>query len=135
MQEKWSLRKYWVSVCGAAGISIIISCLIGMITTSILGLWIAVLVVIAGIWSYLKIRKREDVDEEDEMSQEHHGIAMRRAGKLILDCLIMLCIFPHRGRFEIPFIESNWRYIIFIIFAIGILYYAIIFSKLEKVDD
>ena len=62
-------------------------------------------------------------------------IMVGRAAKLVFDLLIVLCAFPHGEHFENPFIESNWRYIIFIIFSIGFLYYAIIFSKLEKVVD
>ena len=130
-----SLRKYWTVISGSAGVSVIVCCLIGMFTTSIIGLWIGFLVIVAGLIIFLKMRNIEDVDEEDEMSQEHHDLAIRRAAKLVLDLLIVLCAFPHEGRFEIPFIESNWRYIIFVIFGIGILYYAIIFSKLEKVVD
>lgn len=135
MKDKMSLRKYWTVISGSAGVSVIVCCLIGMFTTSIIGLWISLLVIVAAFLFYLKMRNKEDVDAEDEMSQEHHGIAISRAVKLVFDLLIVLCAFPHGEHFEIPFIESNWRYIIFIIFSIGFLYYAIIFSKLEKVVD
>lgn len=135
MKDKMSLRKYWTVISGSAGVSVIVSCLIGMFAASIIGLCIALLVIVAALIIFLKMRNREDVDEEDEMSLEHHDIAIRRAAKLVLDLLIILCAFPHRGHFEIPFLESNWRYIIFMIFGIGVLYYAIIFSKLEKVVD